>query len=251
VRALFAQAQHWAPESYGESARICGPLLFARNFLRSQQPNHDVSPIAVPAAGAILPRGRSSEVASARRPAASPTACDRGSTRRPSSSPPCRGKTRPGSSGNAPDSLVETTGRIIEPDLHHGESYRDSTNMDRPPVYGTVPAIRFVYRTAAKRPNRQIQSEGWPDRDDEGKLIALARGIGGQCPLRHGWRAEAAGDAKSCVASLAHLPAVARTYVAQDFEVLNLSLNEPPDSANAGLRPTPSAELGAHDSLRS
>jgi hypothetical protein len=32
VRALFAQAQHWAPESYGESARICGPLLFARNL---------------------------------------------------------------------------------------------------------------------------------------------------------------------------------------------------------------------------
>jgi hypothetical protein len=59
--------------------------------------------IAVPAAGAILARGRSSEVALARRPAASLTAGDRGSTRRPSPSPPCRRNTRLGSSENAPD----------------------------------------------------------------------------------------------------------------------------------------------------
>jgi hypothetical protein len=75
---------------------------------------------------------------------------------------------------------------IVEPDLCRGESYGDSTNMDRPPVYGTVPAIQFVYRTAAKRPNRQIQSEGWPDRDDEGTLVALPRGIVGKSPSLHG-----------------------------------------------------------------
>ena len=70
-----------------------------------------VSPIAVSAAGAILPRWPSSEVASARQPAASPRACDRGSARRPS--PPCRGNTPPGVVRKCAGSLVETTASAI------------------------------------------------------------------------------------------------------------------------------------------
>ena len=57
-------------------------------------------------------------------------------------------------------------------------------------------------------------------------------------------------SAKACIASLAHLQIV-RSYVAHDFEVLILSLNKPAESANAGLKSTPYAELRAHDKLPS
>jgi hypothetical protein len=98
---LAADGWVYAPLGWGRkesAARFCSPAASAITA-----PNHDGSPMAVPAAGAILPRGPSSDVASARRLGASPRVCDRGSARRPSLSPPCRGNTPLGSSGNAPD----------------------------------------------------------------------------------------------------------------------------------------------------
>jgi hypothetical protein len=114
-----ARRRHFLPGASPSSRMLSqgrrprGPLRFARNLSSITAAEPRVSAIAVPAAGAILPRGRSSEVASARRPAASPTACDRGSTRRPSPSPPGRRNTRPGFVRKCAGSLVETTASAI------------------------------------------------------------------------------------------------------------------------------------------
>jgi hypothetical protein len=64
-------------------------------------------------------------------------------------------------------------------DLGNSKSDRGLSNVDRPSVCGTVPAIGLVYRTPSNRPSGQIQPKGWSDIDDKRKLPSSTAGMAG------------------------------------------------------------------------